>query len=221
MPVSDQHAALKEIAGRVLGSKAAKNFTVPPGHQVLASKGQNELSAIKSSASDLMSSQGLIAPLEMDPAQLRDAIRQSAIRQVGSENADKLIVPSNPRVSVVTGQGPGAAIEKGTKSLLAQQKISAPKTGIPVNIPINEQHEAIRSFAEKQIGPQKAARLDIPENWSVTRRPGQTESQGIKGSAIALMQKQGFIDVRGDNKISSQSKYTNTKKGRPNKGDKD
>ena len=89
--------------------------------------------------------------------------------------------------------------------------------GTPLQMPLAAQHKAMRDFAIKYIGPEKARNLVIPGDWKAIQRPGQTEDKAIQGAAKTLMQKQGFIDKKGESKIAGRSKYSDKKLGRKKK----
>lgn len=145
-------------------------------------------------------------------------VRKAAEGFVGTERASK-IDWSNVRAlkDLKPNENRQAAIDNYAMTLLYRARAFTPEETKM------HDHAAMRKEIERKLGPEKAAKVAIPDEWRVTAKRGQARADAIKGSTVALLQQQGLIDRLGQTGAGSVSdrhsvrSRDRNKKNRPTK----
>jgi hypothetical protein len=126
------------------------------------------------------------------------AVRKAAEKIVGVDRAAKIDWSQVKPFAVKKGQDQESAAENYAKTLLYKAKVfSADEVH-------SHDHAAIHREIERKLGPEKAASIQIPDEWRVKPKRGQTREDAIRGSTVALLQLKGLIDKSGESRVAEK-----------------
>lgn len=118
--VEDTQAGLRREAARLIGAEQAANLTFPKNFRLKPRRGQQAEEALREAALGLLRSQK-----NLDPTVKRTldhhAIQREAVRVLGVERAQKLVIPPDWAVITRKGQSPREALEGSTRALMQKQ----------------------------------------------------------------------------------------------------
>jgi TrbL/VirB6 plasmid conjugal transfer protein len=126
-------------------------------------------------------------------------VRKAAESIVGQERANKIDWSTvRPLKELKATDDRQEAISNYAMTLLYKARAFTPEETR------QHDHAAIRKEIARKLGPDKAAKVIIPDEWRVAAKRGQPRMEAIRGSTVALLQQQGLIDKAGDNTIAEK-----------------
>ena len=118
--VEDVQAQLRREMTRLVGQENAADISIPPNFRLKPRRGQKEEEALREAALGLLRTRK-----DLDPGQKRrlehEAIGREAVRILGAERAQAMVIPPDWSIITRKGQSPKQALEGSTRALMQQQ----------------------------------------------------------------------------------------------------
>jgi TrbL/VirB6 plasmid conjugal transfer protein len=195
-----EEAAVREHVAKVLGPDVAQAMTFPERWRLPQRVGQSFEESVAKVAASFLKNRKV--------EDIDKSLREVAAKLVGSEKAAAMVIPKNFRLKPRRGQSEDDALRTATLGLLRKD------AGIDPNMRSRLDHEAIQRESVRILGAERAKQVKIPEGWSILPRKGQSPKEALEGSTRALLQKQGLIDQKDENKIAIKYRYALARKKR-------
>ncbi len=193
-----EEEAVRTHVENALGKDIAKSMLFPEKWRLSQRVGQSFEESVAKTAEGFIRTRKI---QDMDKN-----LRQAATNLAGPEKAAALDIPKNFRLKPKRGQSEEEALKSAALGLLRKQG------GIDTGLKKKLDREAIGKEAIRILGAQRAKQVQIPSDWGIVARKGQTAQQALEGSTRALLQKQGLIDKKEENTIALKYRYALARK---------
>lgn len=118
--VDDLQASLRQEAARLVGAEQAQALSIPKNFRLKPRRGQQAEEALREATLGLLRSQKNLDPsVKQTLGHL--AIQREAVRILGRERAQKVVIPTDWAILPRKGQSPREALEGSTRALLQKQ----------------------------------------------------------------------------------------------------
>ena len=118
--VEDTHGSLRREIGKIIGEEQAAAFPVPQNFRLKPRRNQSESEALRDAALGLLRSQKTVDP-EVRKKLDQEATMREAVRVLGAERAQKLVIPADWAIVTYKGQSARQALEGSTRALMQKQ----------------------------------------------------------------------------------------------------
>lgn len=193
-----EEGAVRDYVADKLGADTARSMPFPDRWRLPQKAGEPFETAVKRCAEDFIRTRKV-----MDQG---SAVEKEARRILGDEKAQEFKMPEHFRLKARRGQSDAEAISLAAVGLLKTQKLLAGDT--------KKRHdqEAILKECVRLVGGEKAKSVQMPSDWAILPKKGQSMKEATHGAAMVLLQRQGLIDKKDENKIALRYRYALAKK---------
>ena len=194
---NEEKAVREQVASR-MGFEAARDMSFSDRWRLPQRAGESFEEAVRRCAD------GFVRTRKVEDMQA--GLQKAVSDIVGAEKAAGFEVPPNFRLKPRRGQSEADALKNAAVSLLKKQNLldgSAKKS---------VEQDAIMQECIRLVGAEKAKAVVMPADWAVLPKKGQTMKEATEGAAIVLLQRQGLIDKKDENKIAIRYRYALARK---------